>query len=63
MLVEQVNMISSVDRLAWTSTSERGGLSAFKHRHGREFEVHYYGHTTGLQTRRQAAEAMECGKQ
>ena len=53
---------SSTDRPAWVSTPERGGLHAYKHKHGREFEEHYYGHTMGLQSRRQAAESMEESK-
>lgn len=54
-----VNMTSSTERPAWVSDPGRGGLHAYKHKHSRTFEEHFYGHTMGLQSRRQAAELME----
>jgi len=51
----------SVDRPAWSS-SEMGGFESWKHKQGRTFEEHFYGHTIGLQNRRQAVEVMETSK-
>jgi hypothetical protein len=60
MTTEKPEMTSSINRPAWVSTPEHGGLLAFKHRHRRsEVEVDHYGHTTGLSTRREAAEVWE----
>lgn len=51
---------SSLDRPAWTSTPETGGLTAYKHRHSlRGFEPYYYGRTEGFETRRHAVELRE----
>lgn len=59
-MTEKPEMISSIQRPAWVSTPEHGGLLAFKHRHCRaEIEVDHYGHTMGFNTRREAAELME----
>ena len=59
MLTDSVNMVSSCERPAWVSTPERGGLYAYKHKHGREFEEHFFGHTEGFVSRRFAAELRE----
>ena len=60
MSKQLVDLRGAVDRPAWVSMPEHGGLLAFKHRHRRsEIEIDHYGHTIGFNTRREAAELME----
>lgn len=58
----------SVDRPAWTSTTETGLFQAFRHRHRRPnngdedcIERFFFGHSEGFQNRSQAAELREKG--